>query len=81
MERKELLKSQQELIRLKIGQVNAAQTELQATLNIVATELGIDVIKELWKLTSDGVAFEKVEQEKRKEPKPLIPGKRKEREG
>jgi hypothetical protein len=58
MERKELLKSQQELIRLKMGQANAAQAEMQATVNLIATELGID-LNEKWNLTEDGAAFVK----------------------
>jgi len=60
MERKALLKSHQELIRLKAAQANAAQTEMQATVNLIASELGID-LNEKWNLTEDGTAFIKVE--------------------
>ena len=63
MERKELFKSQQELLRLKMAQAQAVQADLQATLNTVAVELGIDP-KEKWQLTPDGIAFEKVEEKK-----------------
>ena len=60
MERKELLKSQQELIRLKMAQINAVQAEAQATVNLIAAELGIDP-NEKWNLSADGKFFEKVE--------------------
>ena len=60
MERKELLKSQQELLRLKMGQVNAAQADLQATLNTIASELGIDP-NEHWTLSPDLTRLEKME--------------------
>lgn len=60
MERKGLLKSQQELVRLKMAQVSAAQIEAQATVNLIATELGIDP-KEAWTLSPDGAFFEKQE--------------------
>ena len=63
MERKELLKSQQELIRLTGARVNAVQVEAQAIVNMIAAELGID-LNEKWNLSADGKFFEKVEEKK-----------------
>ena len=60
MERKELLKSQQELLRLKQAQAQAAQADLQATLNTIASELGIDP-NERWTLSPDLTRLEKME--------------------
>lgn len=62
MERKELLKSQRALMQIKVAQADAAQAEAQATINLIASELGIDP-KETWRLTPDGAAFEKPEPE------------------
>jgi hypothetical protein len=63
-EQKLLLHSHRELIRLKLAQAQAAQADLQTTLNTVAVELGIDIKNELWRLTPDGTAFEKAEEKK-----------------
>jgi len=60
MERKELLKSQQELVRLKLAQ---ARADFQATINTVASELGIDP-SEKWVLSPDFAYFEKPEPSK-----------------
>jgi hypothetical protein len=57
---KDLLKSQQELIRMKILAANQAQADLQATVKIVAGELGIPPT-ETWRLSADGTMFEKLE--------------------
>ena len=65
MERKELLKSQRDLLIIRMGQAQAAQAEVQATINQIATELGLDIVKETWRLTEDGAAFVKVEPEKK----------------
>jgi len=59
-EQKQLFKSHQELIRLKMDRVNSVQAELQATINLVAVELGIDP-SETWKLMPDLTVFEKIE--------------------
>ena len=58
--RKELLKSQRALIALKVAQADAARAEAQATINLVAEELGLD-IKDEWRLAPDGSAFEKAD--------------------
>lgn len=65
MERKSLLKSHQELVRLKMAQLNAFQAEVQATVNLIASELGIDP-NEKWSLSEDGSMFVKVEPPKEK---------------
>jgi len=65
MERKELLKSQRELIAIRLAQAQAAQSEFQATLNQVALELGIDP-NEKWRLTDDGAFFERQEKPENK---------------
>ena len=64
-ERKELLKSQRELLRLKMAQASAVQAEVQTTINIIATELGID-IQESWLFSPEGGYFEKVEEKPKK---------------
>lgn len=58
MERKQLLKSQQEFLRMKLGQAHAAQAEAQAALDLVAAELSIDP-SEKWTLTQDLLYLEK----------------------
>lgn len=73
MEQKKILKSQQELIRLKVAQAQGAQAALQATINQVALELGLDP-EEHWRLSADGTAFEKPEPPKKPDLK--IPGKK-----
>lgn len=60
MEKKELLKSQRELIAIRIAQAQTAQNEVQAAVNNAAAELGID-LKEKWTLSADGRFFEKAE--------------------
>jgi phage terminase small subunit len=60
MQNKGLLKSQQELFRLKQAQAQAAQADLQATLNTIASELGIDP-NEHWTLSPDLTRLEKME--------------------
>lgn len=64
MQRKELLKSQRELVRLKIANLSTVQADVQNTVNTVATELGLD-IKENWRLSDDGCFFEKIEPPKK----------------
>jgi len=77
MESKKLLASQRNLIALKkemaenaIRQAQAMNAELQQTINLCASELGID-LKESWNLSEDGGYFEK--REERKEGEVQIP--------
>jgi len=51
-----------------ISLANVRQGEVQTTLNLIITELGIskDELNQ-WKLTEDGQAIEKIEPEKPKE--------------
>lgn len=60
MEQKALLKSQRELIAIRVAQAQAATAEAQAAINNAALELDID-IKEEWTLSADGRFFEKRE--------------------
>ena len=57
---KPLLASQRELIRIKQAQAQAVAADLQATINSIAIELGINP-DENWRLTPDLAAFEKPE--------------------
>jgi hypothetical protein len=70
MEQKKLLTSQIKLVAMKkaiaenvINQAKAATSELQAIINLCATELGIDVKAGKWRLSESGECFEKVEGE------------------
>ena len=60
MEQKPLLKSQRDLIAIRVAQVQAATAEAQAAVNNAAAELGIDP-KEEWTLSADGRFFERPE--------------------
>ena len=77
MQRIKLFKSHKILLQMKNGKVQEAinlaqarQNEVQVTLNLIITELGI-LKEELdqWKLTEDGQAIEKIEPEKPKKNK------------
>lgn len=76
-ERKKLLDSQKELIRLKREKVNEAlamaemrKRELQAAVNLIAKEAEIPK-NEDWRLSKNDSYFEKIV--KKKDPKKLIP--------
>lgn len=63
MEQKTLLVSQKKLIQMKkavaenaVRQAQAANADLQATINLCASELGIDIKHEKW-LLSDDISF------------------------
>ena len=60
MEQKALLKSQRELIAIRLAQAQAAQNEAQAAVNNAAVELGLK-IKDAWTLSKDLMFFEKAE--------------------
>jgi len=67
-ERKRLAESQRELIRLKrlmlrnaVRLVEQRRAELQRTINTAAVELGVDIEKEVWRLTDGDEFFEKEE--------------------
>jgi hypothetical protein len=60
MEQKALLKSQRDIIAIRLTQAQAAQNEAHAAINNAAIELGIDP-KETWTLSPDLAYFEKAE--------------------
>jgi len=60
MEQKALLKSQRELIAIRLAQAQAAQNEAQNAINNAATELGLK-IEDKWTLSKDLMFFEKAE--------------------
>jgi hypothetical protein len=60
MEQKALLKSQRELIAIRLAQAQAAQNEALAAINNAATELGLN-IEDKWTLSKDLLSFEKRE--------------------
>ena len=68
-----LMESQRELLRLKrlimqdaIQLAKQKQAELQRAIETVALELGIDVEKEMWRLSNDYEYLEKIESPKEK---------------
>lgn len=71
-ERKKLLDSQRELIRLKREKINEAlamaemrKNELQASVNLIATELGIPEGEQNWRLNKTDDYIEKIVQKKK----------------
>lgn len=79
-ERKKLLNSHRELIRMKKEKMNEivkmaenAQKDMQRTADLIASELGIPE-NEQWKLTKNDEFFEKIITPKK--PKETFPGRK-----
>jgi len=60
MKQTALLKSQRDLIAIRIAQAQAAQNEAQNAVNNAAVELGLK-IEDKWTLSKDLMFFEKQE--------------------
>ena len=81
--KKELSKLHRELLTLRYERIYEAtrfleqrKAEIQSSVNLIATELGIDVVKEHWDLSPDLSTFTKREPlpaPDLKRPTPLIP--------